>query len=74
MLLNLSETVVRWIHYHTDSVTSRAFNLKICSNMSASGRLPIGSYGNHFQEKKKSVWTAMQDVLANLIVLLLFMI
>lgn len=73
MLLKLSETVVRWIHYHTDSVASRSFNLKICSNMSVNGRLPISSCGNHFQEKKKNVWTAMQDAFANLIVLLLHM-
>ena len=40
MLLNPSETVVGWIHYHTDSISCRTFNLKICSNMSVSGRLP----------------------------------
>ena len=40
MLLNPSETVVGWIHHHTDSISCRTFNLKICNNMSVSGRLP----------------------------------
>lgn len=63
-----SETVVRWIHYRTDSISCRTFNLKICSNMSVSGRLPASACGNHRLER--NVWRVMQDALVNLIILL----
>lgn len=41
--------------------------------MSVNGRLPISSVESTFGRKKKNVWTAMQDGLVNLIILLLHM-
>ena len=47
MFLNSSETVVKWICYHTDSMSSRIFNFKIYSNVSVNGRLRGSTCGNH---------------------------
>lgn len=72
MLLNPSETVVRQIRYHTESISSKTFNLKICSNVSVNGRLPASSCGNHTFWGIKNVWTVIQDALVNLIILQLY--